>query len=169
MGVTIHFQGTLKDPGDATAVLAAAAEFAATHAWKTEPADSPRRTLVRKDGDSVKTVEGPVRGLILFPHADCEPVRIEIDRDGRFEDFTKTQFAGAKIHERVVSFLRRLQPLLASLDVEDEGGFWEKDDSKLLRKTIEDCAAAIEEARQESTGARVMVRLKSGRIADIVE
>ena len=67
---------------------------------------------------------GPTKGIILYLHEECDPVRMEFDRDLYVQEFVKTQFSGPHVHMKVISLLRGLQVFFEDLKVEDEGEYW---------------------------------------------
>jgi len=71
MGVTIHFEGRLKNKRSLASVLSAATEFSQAHDWPLQ------RVRDEQDWDCV----GPITGLEIQPHQDSEPFRLEFDPD----------------------------------------------------------------------------------------
>src|SRR5438270_82975 len=92
VGVTVHFQGQLRHAA-LTDVLAIAAEHAELNGWWSESLDRDHDILERVIDEEPCDYEGPVLGIVLFPHEDCEPVRLEFDASLFIQDYTKTQFA----------------------------------------------------------------------------
>lgn len=169
MGVTIHFRGKLKSEACYSEVIDFAQRQAFANEWLTEPIDNPKTELLRIDEDEKEsTYVGPTRGLIVYPHEDCEPVRLEFDRELGVQEFTKTQFAGAKIHIQVIEFLRKLEPCFESFHVEDEGEFWETSDETILQDHIARTAQMIEEYRAKDPRNEVKVKTPDGRIVDLL-
>jgi len=70
-------------------------------------------------------VTGRVRGIVLYPHENSEPLRLEFDRDLIVQEFIKTQFAPAEIHVKIVGFPKEITPHFEALAVEDEGEYWD--------------------------------------------
>ena len=169
MGVTIHFEGRLRDDDALANVLAIAAEHAESNGWASETLDRDHDVLNREIDEESCDYEGPVRGVALYPHEDCEPVRLEFDADLFVQEFTKTQFAGVAIHCAVVALLRDLEPHFVELEVFDEGEYWDSGD---LERLEEHCAAfdvALADFVANNPNVAVKVHLPGGRIADIVE
>src|SRR6267378_1716568 len=107
MGVTIHFEGKLKRPEAYQTVLATA-----------------RRFREEKDWDYV----GPVKGVVLYPHENSEPVRLEFDSELYIQEYTKTQFAQIEVHLLLVELLKKIEPYFEQLIVFDEGEYLEQSD-----------------------------------------
>ena len=77
---------------------------------------------------------GPTRGIVLYPHENSEPLRLEFDRDLIVQEFIKTQFAPAEIHVKIVGFLKKIAPHFEALTVEDEGEYWDTGGGGRTRK-----------------------------------
>jgi hypothetical protein len=169
MGVTIHFEGRLRDHTAMSNVLQLAKTFASKHNWAIEEISDANVTLRRVD-DSEKDYDyhGPVTGLILNLDNNCEPIRLEFDNDLYVQEWTKTQFAGAKIHITVVDFLREIERFFETFKVNDEAEYWDTGDPELLKKYLADCDRFIAEYRQEHPTAEVKVKTPAGRIVDMI-
>jgi len=168
MGVTIHFEGSLRSQEALDDLLVAAHKFAQANGWHVEAIDSPEATLQRVRNEEDWDYTGPVRGVALFPGPDCDPVRLEFDRDLYIQEFTKTQFAGADTHVRVVELLRAIEPFFRELSIEDEGELWETGDHETLQAHLDACDRALESFLAEHPTAQRKVRLEDGRIADFL-
>lgn len=169
MGVTIHFEGRLKDQDSFNELIRIASEYAAAMKWQSEPIDEAEVTLLRVKDEKEWDYKGRVRGLALFPHPDCDPVRLEFDENLYMQEYTKTQFAGGEIHLWVIGLLRRIEPLFDRLNVFDEGEYWETGDLNLLKSHIETCREMIQRELQECPHATVKVRMPDGRIIDMMK
>ncbi len=135
--------------------------------WLTEAIAPCEATLLRVRDDKDWTYTGPVKGIAVLLHDDCEPVRFEFDKDLYVQEFTKTQFAGPEYHLKVIDLLRTVQPLFRQLTVEDEGEFWDTGDRGVLQdhfKTIQTMLADL----KENPSARVRVKEPGGKIIDII-
>src|SRR5215813_1446901 len=145
MGVTIHFEGGLKSQEALEELLAVARQFAQTNRWDTEVIDSPEVTLQRVRDEENWDYAGPVRGIALLPGTDCDPIRLEFDRDLYLQEFTKTQFAGADTHVKVVGLLKAIERFFSQLNVEDEGEYWETGDREALTAHLTACDRALKD------------------------
>jgi len=121
MGVTIHFSGQLLGEDAFRDLISVATAYAATYKWAFEPIESEHVTLSRMWNEEEWDYSGPVKGVVLYPGEDCEPVRLEFDTNLYAQNWVKTQFAGVETHIRVVELLKALTPFFRILRVEDEG------------------------------------------------
>jgi len=168
MGVTIHFQGQLRGQSSYDDLIETAKSFARQRGWRTESIESGETTLLRVRGEEDRDYIGPARGVALYPHVDCDPVRLEFDRDLYIQEFTKTQFAGAQVHLDVLELLRRIEPFFQRLKVEDEGEYWETGNGDLLAEHLSSSQRIIEAEAQRSPSAQMKVKTPSGRILDLI-
>lgn len=111
----------------------------------------------------------PVRGIEIFPHEACEPFRLEFDKDLYIQEFTKTQFAPVQIHVLLADFIHKNQSLFEFIEVIDEGEYFETNDLELLKKHIRTCNEQFEEYLAQPEKYYGPVKLKNGRIVDIME
>ena len=82
MGVTVHFQGYLKGEEAFAALIRRVEETAKAKTWLTEKFENNEITLLRvRANEEDWDYTGPTKGIILYLHEDCEPVRLEFDRD----------------------------------------------------------------------------------------
>jgi hypothetical protein len=168
MGVTIHFEGTVRDEGAYEQVVHTARTFAEQNGWRWQTINASATTLRRVRNEGEYVYSGATRGIILYPHEDSEPLRLEFDRDLFVQDFIKTQFAPIGIHIKVVRLLKAIAPQFTSLIVDDEGEFWDGESVDQLARNLQACFRAIEKELLTDPNLRGAVHLPSGRIADIV-
>lgn len=93
------------------------------------------RVRDEKDWDYI----GPTKGIVVYLHVNCEPVRLEFDRDLYIQEFTKTQFAGVHVHVQALKLFKAVQPLFLHLSVEDEAEYWETRNTQTLTEHFENC------------------------------
>jgi hypothetical protein len=163
MGVTIHFEGRLKDVAAADRALAIASRFAVEAGWRSEPVNESEPIPCGAGDGNV-----PRLGLTLFPHEASEPLWLAFDGAGCVRQHIKTQYAPVTVHMKVVELLRLLAGEFESLDVDDEGEYWETSDRAILESRIDECAVALGEMLRQEPRARGPVRLPNGRIADYI-
>lgn len=168
MGVTIHFEGFLRNDASVTDLIRGATVFAQQRHWATEEIHSSQVRLTRVIDEQDVDYEGPVHGVVLYPHEDCDPVRLEVGSDLFVQEFVKTQFAGVGTHQEVIALLRAVEPLFERLTVEDEGELWETSDRELVEKHIDNTNRVIAEYLAEHPGSRSKVKIQGGRIVDIM-
>jgi len=169
MGVTIHFEGRVRDRAAMAHLLQFAQRFASERGWVTDEINEAKVELLcvdenEKDCDYL----GPVSGLKLIPGNDCEPIKLEFDSDLYVQEWTKTQFAGAEIHLTVCGFLHAIEPYFETFKVNDEAEYWDTGDIEQLKKYLADCDRFIKEHLREHPTAKVKVTEPTGRIVDVI-
>lgn len=168
MGITIHFEGRLNGEAEYEALLARVQEFASSAAWPREIIPAQKRMLKRvrdaRDWDYI----GITKGIVVQPNKNTDPLRFEFDDKLYIQEYCKTQFADPSVHISVVELLRTLQPLFASLSVDDEGEYWETGDRAILIGHMQWVDGRIAEMIAEEPTRKSAVRLDSGRIADVI-
>ncbi|HWA92595.1 MAG TPA: hypothetical protein VG889_21365 [Rhizomicrobium sp.] len=164
MGVTIHYAGRLKDEAAYDAAIAIARDFAQAQGWSCADIPEEVRHLERMSEEEEWTYDGPTRGVELHPHPQCEPVRLEFDRELYLQNYTKTQFAPIEVHIAVTGLLHALAPCFAALAVNDEAEYFDTGNRERLAQSIEWGNSTL----RALTGpdAKVGVKLPSGRILD---
>lgn len=168
MGITIHFEGTLKDEVAYEKLIAAAGNFADQEGWPSSPILEEEVSLERVTGDKTETYLGPTKGVCLEPHENAEPLRLEFDKDLKIQEYIKTQFAPIETHQKVVEFLKLLAPLFAELTVTDEGEYFESGDVARLETLREGCFNLLDEMLSKSDKYEGPIRLETGRIVDVL-
>lgn len=168
MGVTIHFEGKLKDEASYDSCVDRVRTFAEPREWVVLDIESAVRELSRVRDEKPWDYVGSTKGIAVIPHPDSEPLRFEFDNELFVQEYIKTQFAPIDTHIDVVRLLREMQELFVVLRVEDEGEYYPADNVEQLdahRQTIE---RLLMEMLAEDKTATGPVRLPSGRIADFV-
>ncbi len=94
---------------------------------------------------------GEGKGAVFeaVPHEECEPVRLDFARSLACEWSVKTSGAPMRTHIEVAGFLRALEPMAKSMEVEDECEFWETGDRALLKKHRDEFSRAMKAWRGE--------------------
>jgi hypothetical protein len=168
MGVTIHFDGHLKDEAAYYQLLDAVISIAKANSWSTEAIESKVTTLSRVRDEQDWDYVGPVRGIVISIAEDCDPVRLEFDRDLYVQEFIKTQFAGSQVHLKVLELLKALKPFFRDLKVEDEGEYWETGNLQHLTEHMNRAQKAIEAELEKYPNGQMKVKTPSGRILDLI-
>ncbi len=145
MGVSIHYNGVIERERIA-ALCAELADISESLGFdESVPVDDDDKGL---------------RGIILRPASEMESVPFLFDSEGRlhalgdliagWDDFpilsvaVKTQFAGEADHIWLIGLLRYIQrKYIPTLDVMDEGGYWESNDAAELKQRIDELGAMI--------------------------
>jgi hypothetical protein len=152
-GVTIYFEAAAKSATDVPGVLGIANEYAKARGWKVAEAPS---------------AAGKLGGIVLFPHNMSEPVWLQFGDDLILRDSVKTQFAGADVHVEIIRLFDALQPVLKSLAIKDEGEYWEKRDRALLENHLNLVKESLRQMKREEPAMYGPVKLKDGRIVDMI-
>jgi hypothetical protein len=168
MGVTIHFEGQLISEGAYQDLVGLVSSIAEANGLRTEPIESAEVTLLRVRDERGCDYTGPVKGIVVFLHDDCDPLRLEFDKDLYVQEFTKTQFAGPEYHLKVIELLRTVQPLFRELMVDDEGEFWDTGDRTVLQYHFMTIEKMLADLLKENPSARVKVKEPNGKIIDII-
>ena len=168
MGVTIHYEGQLTNELAYDKLILAAKAYAEERGWPAEPIESKEVTLLRVRDEKDWDYTGPVKGIAIYPHADCDSIRLEFDRDLYMQEFTKTQFAGAEIHLKVLGLLKAVNPFFRELKVNDEGEYWDTGDLEVLTEHLQTCQRIIEEEFKKNPSAQMKVKTPDGKIVDLI-
>ncbi len=165
MGVTIHFEGTVRDLAAVEKVRDAAVEFAVREGWLYHFLnDSISGDQTEKLADELP-IPPP---LVLQPFPLCEPMLFEFDQKLRTQGWVKTQFAHHSVHVKIVELLRSVEEYFESLTVADEGELWQTGDEAVLREHFSVCARRIESEKTNDPNLIGPVCLRDGRILDLV-
>jgi hypothetical protein len=167
-GVTIHYEGRAADTAAVERVLVAVSDEAKRNGWQSRDASSTDVSVKRVIDEKDVPYRGPIRGIVLQPQPECEPIYVQFDSNMFMQDFVKTQFAGPQVHVQVVRLLKRIQPLLISLKVEDEGEYWESGNKITLEDHLAKVNALMVEMKKSKPGLKGPVTLPSGRIVDLM-
>ena len=168
MGVTIHFEGELHSEAAYEDLIAVVTSIAKIQSWPTEAIESSGTTLLRVRDEQDWDYTGPVKGIEVHLHNDCDPVRLEFDHELYLQKFTKTQFAGVECHLKVVDLLKTIRPFFRELKVEDEGEFWETGNRAILAEHMDRTRKVIEDEVRKNPSAQVKVKTPSGKIIDLM-
>ena len=168
VGVTVHFEGRLKSPQDFSSLLLRIEEIARAETLLTERFEHAEMRLGRVSDEQPCDYVGPTKGIVLYLHEDCEPLRLEFDRELYVQEWVKTQFAGADVHVRLIEILRDIERFFEILIVNDEGQYWESENKTVLAGHIRRCDEVIAEFAAESPHSRIKVREPNGRLTDLI-
>jgi len=168
-GVTIHYEATAKDLPSARRFIELARAEAQRLGWEVQEANQATATITRVIGETEKPYTGPLNGIVIRPHPLCDPMFLQFGSDLFLQDFVKTQFAGPDIHIAIVGLLKKLQPSLRSLSVEDEGDYWNTRSRKVLTEHMNTVNRLVALRKKANPTARGPVRLTDGRVVDLIE
>ena len=139
MGITIHLRGRLRNPALVHELSDEVAEYAEVLEWEHDRVSEP-----------------PLMGIHVTPHKDSETLSLLFDAEGILRNelmygegndewiFVKTQFAPPDIHIALCNLLKHLKDrYFESLDVIDDGEYYESGDRALLENQLGFTGAAI--------------------------
>lgn len=158
MGVTIYARGRIDSLGDIPRLIGEVKGIAEENDWEYAIIDDdfavrPNAVFTRRDSDKPAAIEGSLglKGIIASVDPKAEPLVILFDRSGvltdmmqqvywlydnvRDERFTacKTQFGSIDSHIHIIDLFDVLKKrYITDLVINDEGGYWESRDYKLL-------------------------------------
>lgn len=148
MGVTIHFQGQLKDRGLLEETVRIIERYAKSRNWGYRKINT--------------------RQIHILPSENCDPLHFEFDESAYLEkDFCKTQFAGSDIHIQIIGLFKSITKNFSTLEVFDEGGFWDSGERQELERNFAACVYALERYLQQNPNARGPIRSPEGRWIDV--
>lgn len=159
MGISIHFQGTLKNTTDIKSLVDELIEISDILKWKWHVLDEdwskPSTAKLTEFKDRME-ITGllSLKGISISLHKDCEPLSLFFDSQGTLTlpmtvvlvnegtiekkdsySFVKTQFAPVDVHISIIRLLKYLKKrYIPNLQVVDEGEYWESEDKELLLK-----------------------------------
>jgi hypothetical protein len=144
MGVTLYYQGQLRDPQDIAQLIEEVTDIAKASGWKYHVLDDPwdepvDLTFEDQEGDPAFIGNAGLKGVVLIPHAKADAVDLLFDNEGKLRTVfdmaeppedrmgvvsTKTQFAGISAHIQIVHFLEYIgTKYMSSWKLEDESGY----------------------------------------------
>jgi hypothetical protein len=145
MGITIHFEGKLKQLENKEKVIGIMKNFSKLNKMPYYEFSEEKMLLRRIKGEKIWNYYSSVTGIVIKPHKDAETLRFEFDENGFIQDFCKTQFADIEVHIKIIELLRQIEQYFENFYVFDEGEYWDTGDVELLEKIFYSCLIAIEE------------------------
>ena len=171
MGVTLHYRGRLKSPELIADISNEVMDICETNNWKYELFEESRFYKVSEGSNPIENIKEEeiesdfnphqklpdigLRGIMFYPHPDCEPVAILFNEKGILNSiftalfpevqdkrslpwsFTKTQFAGPETHIKIVKLLDYLgKKYFKKFNLEDDGGYFPDFDEATLMKQM---------------------------------
>jgi hypothetical protein len=133
MGVTIHYEGKVRNEAQYRRVMDAATSFAEDHALDHAFFNNVDQHLIRVIDNRIVEYASMVKGMVIQPGEGCESFFLDFDENGFVQNFCKTQFAETRIHLLVIGLLRHIEPFLDEFKVTDEGGYWESEPAEKIQ------------------------------------
>ena len=143
MGISIHYKGKLNSENLIDPFCEEVKDIADSMDWEY--------TIINRElGD-----EFSLKGLFIKPHEKAELLQFVFDQKGYLRnalhlDYTdndddisffnhiKTQYAPVEIHIAIIKLLHYLkEKYVSSLEVYDDGRFWETNDERILNEKLE--------------------------------
>jgi len=159
MGLTLHYQGKIKDIGQIAVLQQEVQDICETMNWKyrTDAIVFDLPPAVMQQIGMAEYDKVILNGVNFCPHPKSESVNLYFNQQGKlanlltlnfadtntdpvaaFSCFTKTQFAGPEIHIAIVKLLKYLDKKYElSIHSEDEGEYWDTLDESRLNNNFE--------------------------------
>jgi len=166
MGLTFHYQGTIKETRRIAKLSDEVKDICETMDWRYQNRDFEFEldTHVLEHIGFADKPNVKLSGIMFCPHPESEWVYLyftekgqltspatmqfldtNIDPDFAFSAFTKTQHAGPEVHIAILKLLDYLNKKYElSLQIIDEGEYWETKDETRLRNNFERNGLLIE-------------------------
>ena len=168
MGVTIHFEGRARSNEEIDSVISLARNYAISNNMPFQTVNLPNTVLSRTINEKDAPYEGPVKGIKIEPHYNCEQLILEFGNDLFMQDYCKTQFAPIEVHISIIKLLKSISPHFTTLNVFDEGEYWDNEDMDILQKEMDYCFTQMEKMKKEDTSLSGPYRAENGRIIDLM-
>lgn len=168
MGVTIHFEGKAKSNEDIDSVISLARNYAISNNMPFQSVNLPNTVLSRIINEKDAPYEGPVRGIKIEPHFNCEQLIFEFGNDLFMQNYCKTQFAPIEVHISIIKLLKTISLHFSTLSVFDEGQYWETGSTDILQKEMDYCFDQMEKIKNEDSTVKGPFRSDKGRIIDLM-
>ncbi len=196
MGITIYFQGKLKDTQLINSLRDELIDISEAMNWECQSLDedwskpSTAKLIVNKERFEI-VGHLPLKGVQIKLHPDCEPLSIYFDAEGYLntpmsmilinegkikpeDSFSsvKTQFAPTDIHISIINLLKYLKKrYVPNLKVIDEGEYWESGDKEKLIEKIAFLNEKIDKVGEilESIDPKFLSRCSPEQLAKILE
>lgn len=196
MGTTIHYRGKINNTEDVKRLAEELEDFSQQLGWKSKRWDNDwskpnTAKITNNDGKIRLSGHIPLKGIVLYPHKDCEPLSLTFTVGGQLVSVvgmsliaggkttadsswmsTKTQFALVEIHIAIVKLLEYLKKrYIHNLEVHDDGDYWETgdiDELKRRRDTINRGMDMLESGLKEISSNRMKGKTPE-EIGDLIE
>jgi hypothetical protein len=151
MGISIHYNGSLDDPGKKDEFIEELEAIASELKWSSEKIEG-----------NIDSHNLHCKGVLIGPHKKSEPLAFIIIDDGRLIDLPslilgriddryswynsiKTQYAPIEIHIAVIKLLKYIKKkFISSLEVIDEGDYWQTEDNDILYEKMSFVSSKID-------------------------
>lgn len=169
MGITIHYRGKLHPKVKPKEFYLYAGLTAKEKGWKASDLFESEGPALLAHPEEDLAYNGKLSTFVIEPHEHCEPLAFQITADGYFRNWCKTQFAPLEIHKGIVDFFSQMRIKFSEMVIQDEGGFWELRDEKVLEERIVTCFLEMQKTKDEDPEYYGPVKNEKGRITDLVK
>ncbi len=144
------------------------------HSWECSPVIGEE--IAQLDSITARSISelenstelGKVRGVVVLMHEMSEPLYLVFGPSRRIDNFVKTQFAGADVHVHAIELLQAVKPYFATLEVLDEGGYWETKSRAKLEQELMAVQTMMANIQSKRADVRGPVKRPDGRILDLL-
>lgn len=168
MGITIHFEGKLKNDENYALIIKKIAEFSDFHDWEYFQFKNDSVKLERVRNDEEWDYVGSTKGIQVQPHENSEPLNFEFDEDLYIQDYCKTQFSNIETHIKIVELFTLIEQYFKNIEVFDEGEYWETKNETLLDENWRNFYVSMQEVMNENKNLKGPFKLENGRIIDLM-
>lgn len=169
MGITIHYRGRISPKSPARQFYILAGLICKEKGWAISDLMETNGPAVLIQMDGEIPYEGKLLSFSIDPHEHCEPLNFQITGEGYFKNWCKTQFAPMDIHMGIVDLFDQVKIKLSELVIQDEGGYWEFRDARVLEERIVQCFLEIQKSKEDDPEYYGPVKSENGRITDLIK
>lgn len=168
MGITIHFEGKLKNDENYNLLIKKVIEYSEFQDWKYFQFQNESKKLERVRNDEDWDYIGSTKGIQVQPHENSEPLIFEFDEDLYIQEYCKTQFSNIETHIKIIDLFNAIEDNFSNLEIFDEREYWETKNETLLLKNWENFYTAMDEAIEENNNLQGPFKQENGRIIDLM-
>ncbi|WP_262148758.1 hypothetical protein [Chryseobacterium foetidum] len=168
MGITIHFEGKLKNDENYNLLIKKVSEYSEFHGWSFFEFQNDVKKLERVKNEEDWDYVGITKGIQVQPHENSEPLIFEFDKDLYIQEYCKTQFSEIETHIKIIDLLNVVTDCFSNLEIFDESEYWETGNERLLQENWEKFYSAMDEAMAENINLKGPFKLENGRIIDLM-
>ena len=168
IGITIHFEGKLKDDEHYNLLIKKVIEYSEFHNWTFFEFQNELKKLERVKNEEDWDYVGATKGIQVQPHENSEPLIFEFDKDLYVQEYCKTQFSNIETHIKIIDLLNVIENYFSNLEIFDEGEYCETKNEILLKEHWDNFFSAMDEAIKENNNLQGPFKLENGRIIDLM-
>ncbi|KQS89793.1 hypothetical protein [Chryseobacterium sp. Leaf394] len=168
MGITIHFEGKVKNDENYNLLVRKVIEYSEFQGWNFFEFQNELKKLERVKNEEDWDYIGTTKGVQVQPHKNSEPLIFEFDKDLYIQEYCKTQFSDIETHIKITELLNVITDYFSNLEIFDESEYWETGNERLLQENWEKFYTAMDEAMAENSYLKGPFKLENGRIIDLM-